>query len=76
MAKQGIRDWYVWGALALGSFAILEGRALRSGGQRATLSHVCRTHARRSPATKAATVAFGTWFTYHVVWEKLREELS
>lgn len=73
MAKQGTAEWYVWGALAFGSFALLEGRALRSQGQRATLSHVCRTHARRSAATKAATAGFTTWFTYHVLWEKLRD---
>lgn len=70
-AKPGTTEWYAWGALALGSFAILEGKALRSRGQRATLSHVCRTHARRSPATKIATAGFAAWFAYHIVWEKL-----
>lgn len=70
-AKPGTREWYVWAGVSLTTFAVLEGRALRSGGQRATLSHVCRTHARRSPATKAATAGFAAWFAWHILWEKL-----
>lgn len=67
--KTGTREWYAWGGVTVAAFAVMEARALRSGGQRATLSYVCRTHARRSTATKAATAAFAAWAAYHILFE-------